>query len=214
MITNDEATTNNHVHKIESKPSDDFMESVIRLLRSKRDELSNGLLLNQYWEGYRNALSEVIYLLEEQDGSGINEVMSRNDYDDDSSIPTIVDHNDTSDGISTPLIDLMKWPRFHPSHQKRDKWQSMKLLEEASEVHEAAKRHLKASDRDEESLAQARADMIDEVADLLQTITNFLAAYDVTPEELEQAKEHVTRKNKARGMFEEGTRTHMNRDDE
>lgn len=214
MITNDEATTNNHVHKIESKPSDDFMESVIRLLRSKRDELSNGLLLNQYWEGYRNALSEVIYLLEEQDGSGINEVMSRNDYDDDSSIPTIVDHNDTSDGISTPLIDLMKWPRFHPSHQKRDKWQSMKLLEEASEVHEAAKRHLKASDRDEESLAQARADMIDEVADLLQTITNFLAAYDVTPEELEQAKEHVTRKNKARGMFEEGPRTHMNRDDE
>lgn len=214
MITNDEVTTNNHVHKIESKPSDDFMESVIRLLRSKRDELSNGLLLNQYWEGYRNALSEVIYLLEEQDGSGINEVMSRNDYDDDSSIPTIVDHNDTSDGISTPLIDLMKWPRFHPFHQKRDKWQSMKLLEEASEVHEAAKRHLKASDRDEESLAQARADMIDEVADLLQTITNFLAAYDVTPEELEQAKEHVTRKNKARGMFEEGPRTHMNRDDE
>ena len=51
MITNDEATTNNHVHKIKSKPSDDFMESVIRLLRSKRDELSNGLLLNQYWEG-------------------------------------------------------------------------------------------------------------------------------------------------------------------
>lgn len=214
MITNDEATTNNHVHKIESKPSDDFMESVIRLLRSKRDELSNGLLLNQYWEGYRNALSEVIYLLEEQDRFRMNEVMSRNDYDDDSSIPTIVDHNDTSDGISTPLIDLMKWPRFHPSHQKRDKWQSMKLLEEASEVHEAAKRHLKASDRDEESLAQARADMIDEVADLLQTITNFLAAYDVTPEELEQAKEHVTRKNKARGMFEEGPRTHMNRDDE
>ncbi len=214
MITNDEATTNNHVHKIESKPNDDFMESVIRLLRSKRDELSNGLLLNQYWEGYRNALSEVIYLLEEQDGSGINEVMSRNDYDDDSSIPTIVDHNEPSDGISTPLIDLMKWPRFHPSHQKRDKWQSMKLLEEASEVHEAAKRHLKASDRDEESLAQAQADMIDEVADLLQTITNFLAAYDVTPEELEQAKEHVTRKNKARGMFEEGPRTHMNRDDE
>ena len=214
MITNDEATTNNHVHKIESKRNDDFMESVIRLLRSKRDELSNGLLLNQYWEGYRNALSEVIYLLEEQDGSGINEVMSRNDYDDDSSIPTIVDHNEPSDGISTPLIDLMKWPRFHPSHQKRDKWQSMKLLEEASEVHEAAKRHLKASDRDEESLAQARADMIDEVADLLQTITNFLAAYDVPPEELEQAKEHVTRKNKARGMFEEGPRTHMNRDDE
>lgn len=98
MITNDEATTNNHVHKIESKPSDDFMESVIRLLRSKRDELSNGLLLNQYWEGYRNALSEVIYLLEEQDGSGINEVMSRNDHDDDSSIPTIVDHNEPSDG--------------------------------------------------------------------------------------------------------------------
>lgn len=83
MITNDEATTNNHVHKIESKPSDDFMESVIRLLRSKRDELSNGLLLNQYWEGYRNALVEVIYLLEEQDESGINEVMSRNDHDDD-----------------------------------------------------------------------------------------------------------------------------------
>lgn len=214
MITNDEATTNNHVHKIESKPNDDFMESVIRLLRSKRDELSNGLLLNQYWEGYRNALSEVIYLLEKQDRSGMNEVMSRNDYDDDSSIPTIVDHNKPSDGISTPLIDLMKWPRFHPSHQKRDKWQSLKLLEEASEVHEASKRHLKSVDRDKESLTQARADMIDEVADLLQTITNFLAAYDVTPEELEQAKEHVTRKNKARGMFEEGPRTHMNRDDE
>lgn len=98
MITNDEVTTNNHVHKIESKPSDDFVESVIRLLRSKRDELSDGLLLNQYWEGYRNALVEVIYLLEEQDGSGINEVMSRNDYDDDSSIPTTVDHNETSDG--------------------------------------------------------------------------------------------------------------------
>ena len=214
MITNDEATTNNHVHKIESKPSDNFMESVIRLLRSKRDELSDGLLLNQYWEGYRNALVEVIYLLEEQDESGINEVMSRNDYDDDSSIPTTVDHNEPSDGISTPLIDLMKWPRFHPSHQKRDKWQSLKLLEEASEVHEASKRHLKAVDRDKESLTQTRADMIDEVADLLQTITNFLAAYDVTPEELEQAKEHVTRKNKARGMFEEGPRTHMNRDDE
>ena len=98
MITNDEATTNNHVHKIESEPSDDFMESVIRLLRSKRDELSNGLLLNQYWEGYRNALVEVVYLLEEQDESGINEVMSRNDYDDDSSIPTTVDHNEPSDG--------------------------------------------------------------------------------------------------------------------
>lgn len=103
MIINDDPTTNNHVYEIESKPSDDFMESVIRLLRSKRDELSNGLLLNQYWEGYRNALSEVIYLLEEQDGSGINEVMSKNDHDDDSSIPTIVDHNETSDGISTPL---------------------------------------------------------------------------------------------------------------
>lgn len=209
-----DSITSNHVHAIKSKPNDDFMESVIRLLRSKRDELSDGLLLNQYWEGYRNALSEVIYLLEEQDESGINEVMSRNNYDGDSSIPIIVDHNEPSDGINAPLIDLMKWPKFHPSHQKQDKWQSLKLLEEASEVHEAAKRHLKAIDSDEESLTQARADMIDEVADLLQTITNFLAAYDVTPEELEQAKEHVTRKNKARGMFEEGPRTHMNRDDE
>lgn len=81
-------------------------------------------------------------------------------------------------------------------------------------MHEASKRHLKAVDRDKESSTQARANMIDEVADLLQTITNFLAAYDVTPEELEQAKEHVIRKNKARGMFEEGPRTHMNRDDE
>lgn len=137
--------------------------------------------------------------------------MSRNV--DNSSSSRVTDHNGSLDGINTPLIDLMKWPRFHSSHQKRDKWQSLKLLEEASEVHESAKKHLKTMNHNEES-TQDRKDMIDEVADLLQTITNFLAAYDVTTEELEQAKKRLIQKNEASGMFEDGSRTHMNRDNE
>lgn len=227
--------------------ADALLRSTVALLRSRRDELADGFMLNQYWEGYRNALTEIVYLLDDGDPSGIDEVMARRDEEKRSSQATLsgnggdIDPSEEKaspsgsglepgigteeaddatgplDGINAPLVDLMSWPRFHPTRQRRDKWQSMKVLEEAAEVHAAAKDYIKEEaghDTMGRSMDDVRRDLVDEVADLLQTTANLMAAYGVTPEELDGARTRNIGKSRARGMFEDGPRTRMNRDDE
>ena len=223
--------------------ADALLRSTVALLRSRRDELADGFMLNQYWEGDRNALTEIIYLLDDGDPSGIDEVMARRDEEERSSQATLsgnggdIDPSEEKvsplgsgrepgigtddaagplDGIDAP-VDLMSWPRFYPTRQRRDKWQSMKVLEEAAEVHAAAKDYIKEEtghDTMGRSMDDVRRELVDEVADLLQTTANLMAAYGVTPEELDGARTRNIGKNRSRGMFEDGPRTHMNRDDE
>lgn len=106
-----------------------------------------------------------------------------------------------------PALELGAWPVFHPSHQRRDKWQALKVLEEAAEVVEAAKQTI-AND------AANRGPLIREIADLLQTVTNLCAAFGINTAELERANTECTIKNMKRGMFDEGLRTHMHREKE
>lgn len=112
-------------------------------------------------------------------------------------------------------LNLGEWPIFHPSHQRMDKWQALKVLEEASEVVEAAKEHITLQGTGYEHSARiARIALTNEIADLLQTIVNLCDAYDITEEQIQAARAVNHVKNIDRGMFDEGPRTHMHREED
>lgn len=111
-------------------------------------------------------------------------------------------------------FDLGTWHVFDPSHQKADKWQALKVLEEAAEVVEAAKEYIEAAALQVDQVASTRLALTDEIADLLQTITNMCDAYEISTDMLKYAQTHCTKKNKLRGMFDEGPRTHMHREED
>lgn len=115
-------------------------------------------------------------------------------------------------------FDLGTWKVFDPSHQQKDKWQALKVLEEAAEVVEAAKQVVIIEELQSQNLMPkmgceetARRVLANEIADLLQTITNLCDAYDISEAALSKAKEWCNLKNTERGMFQHGERTHMHR---
>lgn len=118
-------------------------------------------------------------------------------------------------------FDLGAWRVFDPSHQRKDKWQSLKVLEEAAEVVEAAKHVVKTENfqfpnlmlKTEREETERRI-LANEIADLLQTIVNLCDAYDISEAALSKAQEWCNRKSFERGMFEPGPRTHMHREED
>lgn len=111
-------------------------------------------------------------------------------------------------------IDLGEWKIFDPSHQRMDKWQALKVLEEASEVVEAAKQYVNATLLQVDLVALTRRTLTNEIADLLQTIVNLCDAYNISEEELSDAQANCFVKNLKRGMFDNGPRTHMHREED
>lgn len=100
----------------------------------------------------------------------------------------------------------------HPSHQKPDKWQALKVLEEAAEVVDATKESIRSVTILDGRTLVNRARLVDEIADLLQTTTNLCAAFGINAAELKIANTECTIKNMKRGMFDEGPRTRMHRE--
>lgn len=77
-----------------------------------------------------------------------------------------------------------------------DKWLLVKALEEAAEMVDAGKDHIK----DEASAAKWTAFM-DEIADLIQTLGNLCAAFDITDDELYEALDRCLNRNRQRGRL-------------
>ncbi len=115
--------------------------------------------------------------------------------------------------MTSTTFNLGDWLIFEPSHQKADKWQALKVLEEASEVVEAAKQTINANTVQTDQAAQARKKLTNEIADLLQTIVNLCDAFDITEPDLVAAQYDCEHKNLDRGMFEPTPRTHMHREE-
>lgn len=116
---------------------------------------------------------------------------------------------------------LGAWRVFDPSHQQKDKWQALKVLEEAAEVVEAAKRVVITEELQFKNLMlkmdceeTVRQILANEIADLLQTIVNLCDAYNISEAALSKAKEWCNLKNTERGMFQPGSRTHMHREED
>lgn len=133
------------------------------------------------------------------------------------------DNNDMRVGVcdqcvarmdTLPTLELGAWPIFHPSHQRMDKWQALKVLEESAEVVDATKESIRSVTVMDGRTLVNRARLVDEIADLLQTTTNLCAAFGINTAELKIARTECTIKNMKRGMFDEGPRTHMHREDE
>lgn len=131
------------------------------------------------------------------------------------------DNNDMRVGVcdrclarmdTLPTLELGAWPIFHPSHQKPDKWQALKVLEEAAEVVDATKESIRSVTILDGRTLVNRARLVDEIADLLQTTTNLCAAFGINAAELKIANTECTIKNMKRGMFDEGPRTRMHRE--
>ncbi|MDE5641146.1 MAG: hypothetical protein K2I40_05490 [Bifidobacterium castoris] len=118
-------------------------------------------------------------------------------------------------------FNLGTWKVFDPSHQQKDKWQALKVLEEAAEVVEAAKQVVITEELQSQNLMPkmgceetVRRILANEIADLLQTITNLCDAYNISEAALSKAKEWCNLKSTERGMFEPGSRTHMHREED
>lgn len=89
---------------------------------------------------------------------------------------------------------------FHPSMQRMDKAQAVKVLEEAAELSVAANEYRKGHG--------SRETVLDELADVVQTLVNLCDAYGFSDSEIADACERVQRRNLDRGRFENGER-HM-----
>lgn len=122
-------------------------------------------------------------------------------------------------------VDFGTQPVFHIDHQRQDKWQALKVLEEASEVVEACKNYVKTEEyrqangdtgglNDLGIPETSQQDIALEIADLLQTVANLTSAYGISQQELDDAIRSTLAKNTRRGMFETGERTRMHREEE
>lgn len=87
---------------------------------------------------------------------------------------------------------------FHPDMQRADKQQIVKILEETAELSVAANDYRKGEG--------SRGHMVDELADVLQTLANFVDAYQLSDDELAAAVERVTAHNRERGRYRPGER--------
>lgn len=106
-------------------------------------------------------------------------------------------------------INLGKMQPFDEKLNKPDKAVALKVLEEGAECTEAAKllvKHIAKRDDDQCDYSiteekRLRTDMLDEAADVMQTLANLFAAFDVTEDEISEAKERVYQRNVARGRI-------------
>ena len=108
-------------------------------------------------------------------------------------------------------MNTYEFPEFHIFHhdrQRRDKWQALKILEEASELVETAKQSLNADDGD---TAQWQDMIAYDICDLLQTLANFCDAYRISENQLATTMCRLDHVSEERGMFQPGERTRMHR---
>ena len=75
----------------------------------------------------------------------------------------------------------------------------LKVLEESAELVEASKTWLKSEDDPD-----ARRAMLDEMADVLQTVANQCAAFHIGEDELRDAMIRCEERNRARGRTDDG----------
>ena len=87
---------------------------------------------------------------------------------------------------------------FHPSMQRMDKAQSVKVLEEAAELEVAASEYRKGRG--------SRDCVLDELADVVQTLVNLCDAYGFADSEVREACARVQRRNVERGRYADGER--------
>lgn len=92
-----------------------------------------------------------------------------------------------------------KYP-FHPSQQRADKSQLVKILECSSDLCRSGKNYLKAKG--------TREEMLDDFADVVQTLVNFMDAFDVVPAEIEAAYNRIDKKNVEYGRFKHNEATY------
>lgn len=94
-------------------------------------------------------------------------------------------------------VQLPAVPSF--GHLQPDKWLLLKTLEEAAELVEAGKRVVKATDM--QAGLNAEADMINEWADVLQTLVNLAVAFGISDSEIESAMSACRERNRERGRL-------------
>lgn len=87
---------------------------------------------------------------------------------------------------------------FHPSMQRMDKAQAVKVLEEAAELEVAVNDYRKGQGSREAAL--------DELADVVQTLVNLCDAYGFSDDEVDAALHRVTMRNVERGRYADGER--------
>lgn len=111
-----------------------------------------------------------------------------------------VDRRDGKSAIRTGMrrVTFPPLTAFHPDMQRADKAQVVKVLEEAAELSVAANDYRKGEG--------SREHMIDELADVLQTLANLVDAYQLTDDEIAAAVKRVTAHNRERGRYRPGER--------
>lgn len=104
------------------------------------------------------------------------------------------------------MLIKINLPKFASAVDKRA--QALKVLEEAAELCEAAKFCAKCSEGSAECGACeisadccARTDMMDEYADVLQTLVNLAAAHCIDAREIAAAQERCFERNMERGRY-------------
>lgn len=102
--------------------------------------------------------------------------------------------------MSNRIVNLGRIEAFKPALLKLDKLQALKVLEETAETVEAYKdwyKHGKTTERREE--------MLDEIADMIQSAANLITAAGITDEELLCAMSRCHERNAARGRYSDET---------
>lgn len=92
---------------------------------------------------------------------------------------------------------VVRLPQVRSFGRMTNKWLLVKTLEEAAELMEAGKRVINAPDF--AAGLDARAGMLAEWADVLQTLVNTAVAFDLTDEEIGQAMNACFERNRKRG---------------
>ena len=97
--------------------------------------------------------------------------------------------------VSLPKVTAFDSETLASGEYAEPKRIPLKTLEEAAEMVEAAKAWLRTPDAD------TRRAMLDETADVLQTVANMCAAFGISDDELEAAMAECERRNRQRGRM-------------
>lgn len=130
-------------------------------------------------------------------GSAVKEAMKSERRTQTCTEPTPADQTQR-DGVREVAFPVLA--AFHPDMQRADKQQIVKILEETAELSVAANDYRKGEG--------SREHMADELADVLQTLANFVDAYQLSDDEITAAVHRVTEHNRERGRYQPGER-HM-----
>lgn len=130
-------------------------------------------------------------------GSAVKEAINTDERHGTNAGQTVVDQTQR-DGMREVAFPVLS--AFHPDMQRADKQQIVKILEETAELSVAANDYRKGEG--------SREHMADELADVLQTLANFVDAYQLSDDEIAAAVHRVTEHNRERGRYQPGER-HM-----